>query len=218
MKDYEVKLLTVGEACQLLHVTKPTLYAWEREGRISPLRTEGGHRRYNKTDLLNLVGVCKHKAIKKLTIAYCRVSTSSQKDDLERQIEAVSNYCIANGYQFKVIKDIGSGINYKKKGLQELINMICNHEVERIVINYKDRLVRFGYEMIEQLCDNFDVEIEIINQTNDISYEEELTEDVLSIITVFSARLYGSRSHKNKKIIETNEKLFHQQETIEEEP
>lgn len=96
--------------------------------------------------------------------------------------------------------------------------MICNHEVERIVINYRDRLVRFGYEMIEQLCDNFDVEIEIINQTNDISYEEELTEDVLSIITVFSARLYGSRSHKNKKIIETNEKLFHKQETIEEEP
>lgn len=130
----------------------------------------------------------------------------------------MSNYCIANGYQFKVIKDIGSGINYKKKGFQELINMICNHEVERIVINYRDRLVRFGYEMIEQLCDNFDVEIEIINQTNDISYEEELTEDVLSIIAVFSARLYGSRSHQNKKIIETNEKLFHKQETIEEEP
>ena len=177
MKDYAVKLLTVGEACQLLHVTKPTLYAWEKEGKISPLRTEGGHRRYNKTDLLKLVGVSKHKAIKKLTVAYCRVSTLGQKKDLDRQVDVVSNYCIANGYQFKVIKDIGSGINYKKKGLQELINMICNHEVERIVINYRDRLVRFGYEMIEQLCDNFDVEIEIINQTNDISYEEELTEE-----------------------------------------
>ena len=163
MKDYEVKLLTVGEACQLLHVTKPTLYAWEKEGKISPLRTEGGHRRYNKTDLLNLVGVSKHKAIKKLTVAYCRVSTSGQKKDLDRQVDVVSNYCIANGYQFKVIKDIGSGINYKKKGLQEL-------------------------------------------KTNDISYEEELTEDVLSIITVFSVRLYGSRSHKNTKIIEPNEK------------
>lgn len=120
MKDYAVKLLTVGEACQLLHVTKPTLYAWEKEGKISPLRTEGGHRRYNKTDLLKLVGVSKHKAIKKLTVAYCRVSTLGQQKDLDRQVDVVSNYCIANGYQFKVIKDIGSGINYKKKRIARI--------------------------------------------------------------------------------------------------
>lgn len=206
--NQNVKLLTVGEACQLLHVTKPTLYKWEKDGRIQTLRTEGGHRRYNKTDLLKLVGISQQKLVKKVTIGYCRVSTSGQKDDLQRQVDVVSTYCIANGYNFKIIKDIGSGINYTKKGLKELIYMICNNEVDRIVINYKDRLILFGYELIEQLCEIYDVEIEIINSTDDISYEEELTQDVLSIITVFSSKLYGSRSHKNKQIIETNAQLF----------
>jgi len=206
--NQNVKLLTVGEACQLLHVTKPTLYKWEKDGRIQTLRTEGGHRRYNKTDLLKLVGIFQQKLVKKVTIGYCRVSTGGQKDDLQRQVDVVSTYCIANGYNFKIIKDIGSGINYTKKGLKELIYMICNNEVDRIVINYKDRLIRFGYELIEQLCEIYDVEIEIINSTDDISYEEELTQDVLSIITVFSSKLYGSRSHKNKQIIETNTQLF----------
>lgn len=87
-------------------------------------------------------------------------------------------------------------------------DLFTNNEVDQIIINYKDRLIRFGYELIEQLCEIYDVEIEIINSTDDISYEEELTQDVLSIITVFSSKLYDSRSHKNKQIIETNAQLF----------
>lgn len=90
--------------------------------------------------------------------------------------------------------------------------MICGREVERIVLHYKDRLLRFGWELIEQLCILHDVEIEIINYTEDKSYEEELVEDVLSVITVFSAKLYGSRSHRTKKIKETNQALFQTEE------
>ena len=211
------KYYSINKFSKILGISVQTLRNWDKKGKLHPHHTSSNGYRYYSHEQLNQVMNVKPN-LDRIVIGYCRVSSNKQKDDLERQIENMKLYLTAQGKPFEIISDIGSGINYKKKGLQELINMICNHEVERIVINYRDRLVRFGYEMIEQLCDNFDVEIEIINQTNDISYEEELTEDVLSIITVFSVRLYGSRSHKNKKIIETNEKLFHQQETIEEEP
>lgn len=198
-------LMSIAEACEFLGVCQDTLRRWERAGKITPLRTEGGHRRYDSEELI------KFKAKKsdcKYAVAYCRVSTSEQKEDLQRQIDAVSNYCIARGYQFKVISDIGSGLNYNKKGLNELIDLICSEEINRIVINYKDRLLRYGYEIIEHLCKIYGVEIEIVNLTEDKIYEEELVEDVLSIITVFSSKLYGSRSHKAKKIISENKKML----------
>jgi len=103
---------------------------------------------------------------------------------------------------------LGSGLNYNKKGLKELIELICSQRINRFIINYKDRLIRYGYEIIENICELNGVEIEIINHTEDKTYEEELVEDVLSIITVFSSKLYGSRSHKIKKIKEEFMKLI----------
>jgi putative resolvase len=120
----------------------------------------------------------------------------------------VKKYCIANGYQFRIISDLGSGLNYKRKGLKELLELIITRQIERIVLNYKDRLVRFGYELFEEICNLNNIELEVINHTEDKTYEEELVEDVLSIITVFSAKLYGSRSHKTKKIKEMAGTLF----------
>ena len=198
--------LSIKEAANFLGVAQSTLRRWDNEGKLVADRTEGGHRRYDKNKLIAFQDDKENNS--KLTIGYCRVSSHNQKEDLERQIENVSNYCTANGYQFKIIKDIGSGLNYKKRGLQELIELIESKQIERIVVNYKDRLIRFGYEMLEQICKLNGVEIEIINHTEDKTYEEELADDVLSIITVFSAKLYGSRSHKSKKIKQTNKKLF----------
>lgn len=198
--------VSIGEAAEILGVAKSTLRRWGEEGKLVPERTEGGHRRYNKKDLLAFKE--KKESNTKLTVGYCRVSTSDQKEDLERQVETVSNYCSANGYQFKIIKDIGSGLKYDKSGLQELIELIEKREIERVVLNYKDRLVRFGYGMFEQICELNGVDIEIINHTEDQSYQEELVDDVLSIITVFSAKLYGSRSNKAQKIKKTNKELF----------
>ncbi|MEQ8155931.1 MAG: IS607 family transposase [Clostridiaceae bacterium] len=197
--------LSIGEASKILGVAVSTMRRWEAEGRLIPERTVSGHRRYDREALLNFKY---HKENVKLTIGYCRVSSSDQREDLARQIKTVSDYCAAKGYQFKIIEDLGSGLNYNKKGLKELIELICHKEVERVVINYKDRLIRFGFEIIEQLCLINDVDIEVINYSEDKNYEEELVEDVLSVITVFSARLYGSRSHKIKKIIDTNRKMF----------
>ena len=199
-------MLSIKEAAEFLGISIDTLRRWERVGKITSMRTQGGHRRYDKKELIKFkMG---DNSENRITIAYCRVSSSDQKEDLQRQIENVSQYCIANGYQFRVISDLGSGLNYKKKGLQELIELICSNSIERIVVNYKDRLIRFGFELMEQLCSIYNVKIEIINLTEDKSYEEELVEDVLSVITVFSAKLYGARSYKSKKMIATNEALL----------
>lgn len=188
----------VNKASEVLGVSISTLRRWEEEGILIAERTPGGHRRYDSAKLTRFMD---KKENRRLTIAYARVSSSDQKEDLERQVSNVEQYCIANGYQFRTIKDLGSGLNYNKKGLSEIIELICSNEVERIVINYKDRLMRFGYELFEEFAKYHEVRIEVINLTEDKTYEEELVEDVLSIITVFSSKLYGSRSHKKNELI-----------------
>lgn len=117
-------------------------------------------------------------------------------------------FCSSHGWRYKVLKDIGSGLNYSKKGLLELIKLIETNQIDRLVINYKDRLLRFGSEIIFEICKWHNVDIVVVSEDESKTYEEELVDDVLSIITVFSAKLYGSRSHKNKSIIEKNKELF----------
>ncbi|OOB74903.1 transposase, partial [Clostridium haemolyticum] len=129
-----------------------------------------------------------------------RVSSHKQKDDLERQIENVKTYMLARGYQFEIITDIGSGINYNKKGLNQLMDMITNSEVDKVVILYKDRLIRFGFELIENLCNKYGTTVEIIDNTEK-SEEQELVEDLIQIVKVFSCRLQGKRANKAKKMI-----------------
>ena len=135
-------------------------------------------------------------------MAYARVSSNDQKEDLKRQIIVLESYCAKNGWSFEIIQDLGSGLNYRKRGLIKLIKLICTNQVERLVITHKDRLLRFGAELLFTLCEIFGTEVIIINRTEDSTFEEDLAQDVLEIITVFSARLYGSRSHKNKKIVQ----------------
>ncbi len=191
-----LRMLSIKEAAELLGVTPKTLREWEKEGKIKSFRTEGGHRRYEISQLLG------SRKEKELTIAYARVSSHDQKDDLKRQEIVLESYCASKGYDFELISDLGSGLNYKKKGLVKLIKLICSDQVDRLVLTHKDRLLRFGSELIFALCEHFGVEITIINRSEDSTFEEDLATDVLEIITVFSARLYGSRSHKNKKILE----------------
>lgn len=199
-------LVDIKKASEFLSVSKETLRRWEKEGKITSQRTEGKHRRYDVSVLKNMIDST--NVLNKLVVGYCRVSSKKQEGDLQRQINTVESYCSSRGYQFKIISDIGSGLNYKKKGLLELIDLIQNRQISKIVVNYKDRLVRFGIEMLEYLCKINFVDIEIINHTEDKNYNEELVEDVLSIITVYSAKLYGQRSHKQLKIEEENKKLF----------
>lgn len=118
----------------------------------------------------------------------------------------LSAYCEQREWDYEVIRDLGSGLNYNKKGLLKLLTLIVSGEVRRLVITHKDRLMRFGAELVFSLCEMFNTEVIIINRTTATSPEEDLAQDVLEIITVFSARLYGLRSHQNKALVDELEK------------
>lgn len=188
----------------MLGVAVSTLQRWDREGKLIPERTPAGRRRYKVSDLGSYNPLTK-KIVEpeRKTVAYARVSSHDQKADLVRQEQVLELYCAERGWTFEVISDLGSGMNYKKKGLNNLIDAIVDDKVGRLVITHKDRLLRFGAELVFAVCEAKNVEVVIINSTdNERSFEEELASDVLEIVTVFSARMYGARSGKNKKLID----------------
>ena len=192
---------SVGQMAESLGVTTQTLRNWDKTGKLKPAYVaESGYRYYTDEQLAKVKGLFYTDVSQKIVVGYCRVSTQKQSDNLNRQIDCVKQYCISRGYRYKIISDIGSGINYNKKGLQSLLRAILNNEVSKVVIMYKDRLVRFGFELIKFICDFHNVEIEIIDNTEK-SEQEELVEDLIQICTVFSARLSGKRAHKAKHII-----------------
>jgi putative resolvase len=192
--------ISIGKAAAELGVSRDTLRRWEKCGKITVARTTNGHRRYN---LSSLLGASPRKELfKKKTIAYARVSSHDQKGDLTRQIQVLESFCAANGWSSEVIEDLGSGLNYNKRGLRNLIRAICLNQVDRLVLTHKDRLLRFGAELIFSLCEQFGIEVVIVNKTETTTFEDDLVQDVLEIITVFSARLYGARSRKNKKLLD----------------
>ena len=191
--------LSISEAAYLLGVSTDTLRRWEKEGKITSSRTEGGHRRYDLTDIL------KDQEDAGLTILYARVSTRPQLKDLDRQIAVLETYAEIKGWKnCQTIKDIGSGVNYKKKGLNKLLSILAEGKATRLVLTTKDRLLRFGSELVFSICELYGVEVVILNKDPDSSPEEELVKDVLEIITVFSAKLHSMRSRKNVKTLEEN--------------
>lgn len=194
-------LMSIGKFAKELGVTPEHVRTMHRTGEVIPARiSEKGTRYYSEEQLRELKNSRTPQREEKV-VAYCRVSTKSQKDELEKQVENVKSYMYAKGYSFEVITDIGSGINYKNKGLQKLISLIDSNQVTKVVVLYKDRLVQFGFELIQLLCGLHDVKIEIIDNS-ERSNEEELTDDLIEIITVFANKLYGSRSKKTRTLIE----------------
>lgn len=196
-------MLSIGKFAKSLGVSIQTLRNWDKEGKLKPTYvTENGYRYYSE-DLLNKFRNIKNvNKIKKKNILYARVSTKNQKDDLNRQIDNLKQYAYNKGYSFEIITDIGSGINYKKEGLLKMINLVECGEVDRIIVLYKDRLIRFGYDLIEYICKLNDTKIEIVDNST-ISKERELTEDLIQIITVFANKLYGARSKKTINLIKS---------------
>lgn len=193
----EKRLVKIGEAARLMGTSVDNLRKWEKSGELLPARkTQGGTRYY---DAAQLLGLGDSEAA---TVGYARVSSHDQKADLARQQEMLEAYCAAKGWRSEIIKDLGSGMNYHKAGLLKLVEMILNRRMKRLVITHKDRLLRFGAELVFALCELQGIEIVIIHKGERPSFEEELAQDVLEIITVFSARLYGSRSKKHRKLLQ----------------
>ena len=198
------RFIKIGKAAEILGVSIQTLRRWEIDGSLIPDRKSVGNTRYYNIDKLH----GSKSPQNDVTIAYARVSSHDQKDDLARQAKLLSTFCISHGWNYEVIQDLGSGMNYYKKGLKHLLDLILDRKIRRLVLTHKDRLLRFGAELIFALCQARQVEVVIINQGEEVSFEEELAKDVLEIITVFSARLYGARSHKNKKLVEAAKVLI----------
>ena len=200
------KIISIGQAAKLLGVHVQTLRNWERTGKLKPDSiSPGGTRRYNQDKILQITGkeLPEIEKDERITIAYARVSSHDQKADLQRQAQVLELYCAEHGDKYELITDLGSGMNYYKKGLTTLIHKILENNVRRLILTHKDRLLRFGAELIFSICEAKGVEVVILNKGEEkASFEEDLANDVLEIITVFSARLYGSRSRKNKRIIE----------------
>lgn len=183
-------------AAARLGVNTKTLERWFEEGKIEGVLTKGGQRRYNLDSIIP-PGLTEQPPRK--TILYARVSSRAQKADLEQQVQFLkSRYPSA-----EIITDIGSGLNFKRKGLQALLESILSNDVGLVVVAHKDRLCRFGFDLISWLASRSKTEILVLNQTN-LSPEKEMCEDVLAIIHTFSCRLYGLRKYK-KQIREDSE-------------
>ena len=190
----KTRYVTPKKACSILGVHFKTLYNWEKNKQIETIRTPGGKRLYNVgkyiSNNININPVDKHR----LKICYCRVSSYSQKDDLKRQVE----YMQKKYPTYEIIKDIGSGLNFKRKGLTKLIDYAISGEIDEVIIAYKDRLCRFGFELIEHIITEYsNGQIIILNEVN-LSPNEEMTKDLVSIINIFSARINGLRKYKKK--------------------
>lgn len=207
MNIKQEQTLTIKELAELLNVHVVTIRNWEREGK-SPIpvhRTVGNQRRYLLTDVNKYLGLENRKENKlekdsKKTIIYARVSSRDQKKDLDTQIQLLSLFATSKGFQFEIFSEIFSGMNFKRPKFNQLLEMVENGEVERIIINHKDRLLRFGYDMFEKICKLNNVEILVLDESKK-ELQQELLEDFISLITSFSGKIYGKRSHKNKELI-----------------
>lgn len=195
-----MRYLSIGEAAATLGVAISTLRRWESEEKLIPNhRTFGGHRRYAWSSLQIIINP-EYANTQSLTLCYARVSSHDQKADLVRQSERLVHWCEEQGIDnIEVISDLGSGLNYKKKGLKRLIRLIALRQFDHLVITHKDRLLRFGSELLFEQCRLNGIKVSIIEAEVSASYEQQLSADVIELMTVFSARLYGSRSHKNRK-------------------
>ena len=193
------KYYSINKFSKILGVSAQTLRNGDKKGKLHPHHTSSNGYRYYSHEQLNQVMNVKPN-LDRIVIGYCRVSSNKQRDDLERQIENMKLYLTAQGKPFEIISDIGSGIDYKKKGLKELMKRISQNKVDKVVVFYKDRLLRFGFELVEYIASLYDCNIEIIDHTEKTE-QQELVEDLVQIITVFSCKLQGKRANKARKLV-----------------
>lgn len=186
------------EACETLGIHYQTLYSMAERNEIETIKI-------GKQNMYNVDKYLKGKGIKEATnrrkICYCRVSSNKQKEDLKRQVEAMTK----EYPNYEIISEIGSGLNYEREGLKKIINYAIKGELERLVIAYKDRLARFGYEMIENIIKEYSAgEIVIMNKTEEETPQEEITKDIIAIMNIYTAKINGLRKYKKSMTEEIN--------------
>lgn len=192
-----MQLLKPKEVSEILNVTVRTLQKWDVDGKLKANRTPTTNRRYYTQEQIDEY-LGKKNRISNNTVIYCRVSSNSQKPNLQSQIEFLKQYANAKGYIVdEIITDIGSGLNYNRKKWNYLLHKIEEKRISRVLISHKDRFIRFGYEWFEKYVSSRGCEIEVVN--NEVtSPQEEMIQDLVSIINCFSCRIYGLRKYKTK--------------------
>lgn len=186
-----------GDFAELLGVSVKTLQRWDREGILKANRTPTDRRYYTYDQYLQFKGI-KTEKDNRQTVIYARVSTRNQKEDLQNQVTFLRQFCNAKGMivdQF--IEEYGSGLSYNRKKWNQLLEEVMEQKIKTIVVTHQDRFIRFGYDWFERFCEKFHTMIVIVNN-EELSPQEELVQDMLSILHVFSCRLYGLRKYKNQ--------------------
>jgi len=195
------KLLSIQKVSEILGVTKKTLRIWDNEGKLPSVKTVGGHRKYLEDDINKFMG--EQKVEEEITgvATYSRVSSHEQKQkgDLDRQSQRISEYCAKKKYKVEhIIKDVGSGLSDTRVGFVKLVDLVIKKKISKLVIENKDRLTRFQFNLIKTFFNSYDVEVECV-ENNNISNEEEFVNDIMMLMASFSGKLYGKRSVKRKK-------------------
>ena len=197
------RLLTIEQTSRILNVSQNTLRKWDKKGiNIIPVKSVGGHRRYREDDVNKFIGenIIQEKETNTV-VTYSRVSSHEQKTkgDLDRQSQRISEYCAKKKYNvYHIIKDVGSGLSDTRTGFVKLVDLVIKKKINKVIIENKDRLTRFQFNLIKTFFNSYDVEIEMV-ENNNISDEEEFANDVMTIISSFSGKLYGRRSAKRRK-------------------
>ena len=184
--------VTPREAANALGVNPRTLARWSEDGLIKAIKTEAGQRRYDIAEYLKQKSGTTELA-RRSTVLYARVSTSSQRDDLKRQTEALTTSYPGG----EIITEIGSGLNFRRRKLNTILERIISGDIQCLVVAHKDRLARFGFELIEWLCEKFDCKLVVLYQQK-YSPQAELVQDMLSVVHCFSSRVYGLRKYEKQ--------------------
>lgn len=198
------RLLTIAETRKLLNVSKSTLQRWDREKILIAQRTEGGHRRYLLSEIEALMGKknenkAESKEIVVATYARCSTQDQKQHGDLDRQSARIFEYCTKHKYKVEyIIKDIGSGLNDKRKGFVQLCNLAVERKINKVVIEHKDRLTRFQFNLIAFFFKSYGVDIEVVDN-KECSEQEELVNDIMMLLASFNGKYYSLRAQENRK-------------------
>ena len=197
------KLYSISKTAEILDVTPKTLRIWDKENKLKPILTSGGHRRYKESDIKAMMGYTEYSSEQPVICAtYSRVSSQKQKNtgDLDRQSQRLSEYCAKhNLYVEYIIKDCGSGLNDKRSGFIKLTDLVINGKINKVIIEHRDRLTRFQYHFIERIYKVFGCEIIAVDDKKDVSDAEELTRDLMALLASFSGKYYGKRSLDRRK-------------------
>ena len=184
----------VRQFANLIGVSVSTLQRWDRQGRLKPQRTPSNRRLYTDEHLARVGGAPRRS--RRITAAYARVSSETQKPGLEKQIRVLEMFCAANGWAVdEWTREVGGGLDFNRTHFLRILDGIIHGRIERLIVAHRDRLCRFGFEIIEHLCRTHDCQLVVMNHES-LSPEEEMVQDVLSIVHCFSARLYGLRNYQ----------------------